>query len=644
MRQAIDKFSSQVLRFIPAILAFTTPLLFLPFTADYFAFNKYYFVTVLASISLIAWCVRNIARAKLHFTISPSFFFALLLVLANILSATLVSPTQHLSLFGQTALFTSLVIIFITATSSQKNETIVKSIVYSLIASAVLLSLYTILHYFGIDGKFISSELIKDKYFNLSGGILPALTFTLPVIIATVAYITGTKNWISKSILFAGTIVMIVASVMNISLLLPQDGKPVIALMPYSIGWSVAVDTFKTIPTALLGTGPETYFSAFTRLRPSYLNLDKFIWEIRFSESSSYLTTLLTTTGILGIIAFLGFFIKPITASYKERHHLFGEPTSYFFIFGLLASFLSFILLPIGIVSIVLGFVLAIGLTVHFKNLGLKETKDVNFSLASESQNQTTTAGSIVLPWFATVCSVSLLVAFWFYASQSYAASVNFKEATKIVETDAIGSFNRQLKASQLDSYNPFYQINLSQTYLAIAKSYLSKKDATDDDKTKGTDFAQRAIDSGRLAAKVDPYNVIVWENLARIYSDLLVYSSGSADMAISHFAQALALDPTNPKLHLQLGILFFNLGDSNQAKKLMDRSIELKQNWDLPYYNLSAIYKNEKDYTKALQYMKAGEQYTDPGSENLSKIQTEIQALEKLAPPPASTQSGQTK
>lgn len=110
--------------------------------------------------------------------------------------------------------------------------------------------------------------------------------------------------------------------------------------------------------------------------------------------------------------------------------------------------------------------------------------------------------------------------------------------------------------------------------------------------------------------------------------------------MAVSHALQAASVDPTNPAIYLQLGTLFYNLGDADQAIKLIDRASELKQNWDLPYFNLSSIYKAKKDYAKALQYAKAGLQYTDPKGESITTVQEEIKALEKLVSTNASVDS----
>ena len=222
-----------------------------------------------------------------------------------------------------------------------------------------------------------------------------------------------------------------------------------------------------------------------------------------------------------------------------------------------------------------------------------------------------------------------------------YVASTVYKKATSLVQTDPYSSFLNFQKAAAIDTYNPFYPQKISQIYLSIANAYLSKEDATEEDKKNGADFAQRALDAGKQSAKLDPLNVTAWENLFSIYRALIPYAQGSADMAYSHALQAATLDPTNPAIFLQIGTLFYNLGDADQAVKFIDRSAELKQNWDLPYFNLSSIYKVKKDYAKALQYAKVGLQYTDPKGESITAVQEEIKALEKLVPTPTATQSG---
>lgn len=654
MRQTLDKVTTYTLRFIPLFLALFIPLFFLTFTADPFTFNKFYLVSFAASLSLVAWCIRSLLRGKLSFTSSPALLPLIILVLANVASSLWLSPTKHLSLFGQTTFFISLFIIFFTATSSQKTRTLIDSITIGLLLSTTILSLFTIFHYFGLVGKLISFGLLDNKLFSPTGGVFTALIFTLPVLLATIGYLLVTKDWLKKSLLFASVIFMIVACLIDISLILPQNGQQVIFLLPYGASWSIAIDIFKNWQTAFLGTGPDTYLTAFTRLRPAYLNLDPALWSIRFPESGSFFLTLTTTVGLIGSLSFLAAFLKPTLVALKHRSAHLNNPSYVFLTIILLTVLLSAFFTPSSLATLVLGVLALIALTVEFKLLGLKGVKDVSFSLAAKnepetfyqnlSESQALNPYNFILPWVVTLLSSVLIVFYWVYAIPSYSASIQIKQAGDILAINPVGAYLKEVNAAKLDPFNSNYPLMLSQFFRSAALSLLNKKDNTPEDRKNATDYMQRAVDYGKLAVTLNPYNVIVWENLAATYQSFIGIADGASNFAVSHLAQAASLDPTNPEIRLQLGTLFFNLGDPDQALKVIGQAIELKQNWDIPYYNTALIYKSRKDYPRALQYLKAGSQYTDPKSDNYSKFQEEIKAVEKLAPTPAATQSATTK
>jgi hypothetical protein len=650
MLKFLDKFSTFLLRYIPFLLAFLTPLFFLPITADPFTFNKFYLVTFLASLSLLSWCVRSLVRGKLSFTASPSLLPLLILVAAHLVSSLWLSPIQHVSLFGQSAFFISLLIIFITTTSSQKNRALIDSVIFGLVLSTSLLSLTTILHHFDLLNQLISLDLLDNKFFSPAGGILVSFIYTLPVLIATMGFLIVTKNWLQKSLLFASVIIMIVASLINLTLVLPQGGQPVLFLLPYRASWSIAVDIFKNWQTALFGTGPDTYLSVFTRLKPGFLNVDDTLWSLRFPESGSFFLTLITTIGLVGSLSFVVSFLKPISLSLKHRAAQMSNPSFVFLSLSLITSLVAFILTPASIALLVFGVLALITITVEFKLMGLKAVKDVSLSLSAKNetesfyQNLPDTAKAspyvFILPWVTTLLSLVLLIMYWIYAVPAYSASMQIKQAGDIIGTNPVGAYLKELEAARLDPFNSTYPMLLSQFFDNAAISLLNKKDATADEKTSATEYMQRAIDYGKKAATLNPYNVIVWENLATIYQSFIGVADGAQNFAVSHFAQAISLDPTNPELRLKLGVLFFNLGDVDQSIKLVGQAIELKQNWSLPYYNMGLIYRSKEDNARALQYLKAGLQYAEPDSEDYTKFQEEISALEKLAPAAEATPS----
>lgn len=640
MRSSLDKVTTFILKYLPSLLAFLTPLFFLPITADPFTFNKFYLVTALASLSLIAWCVRCLVRGKLSLTLSPSLLPLVLLVLAHLISSLWISPIKHVSLFGQTAFFASLLVIFFTTTSSQKNHSLTNSVIFGLLTSATLLSLFTVLQYFGLVGKVLAFDFLANKFFNPVGGILVALTFTLPLLLAAIGSLLVTRDWLKKSLLFAAAILMMTASLINLSLLFPKNGQQTLFLLPYRASWSIAVDIFKNWQTAFFGTGPDTYLSVFTRLRPGFLNLDNALWSLRFPESGSFLLTLITTIGLVGSLTFIVSFLRPLLISYKHRTSHLRDSTYLFFSISLAGALFSYLFTPASVASLVLGLVSLIALTVEFKFLEFSEVKDVSFSLSAKNEPETFYQNlssdhhlhpyNAVLPWVVTLLASVLLVFYWAYALPAYSASMQIKQAGDMIGTNPVGAYLKEINAAKLDPYNSNYPILLSQFFKNAALSLLSKKDITAEDKKAATEYLQRAIDYGKQAATLNPYSVVVWENLGGIYQSFIGAADGASNFAISHLAQAVALDPTNPELRLKLGLLFFNLGDTDQAIKLISQSLELKQNWDIPYYNLALIYRSRKDDARALQYLKAGLQYSEPNSDNYLKFQQEISALEK--------------
>ena len=143
-------------------------------------------------------------------------------------------------------------------------------------------------------------------------------------------------------------------------------------------------------------------------------------------------------------------------------------------------------------------------------------------------------------------------------------------QANKTINSDINESFQRQVEAQSLNPYDSTYSIILSKTYQQVALYYLQIQNPTETDKKNSIEMMQRSIDAARTAAQVDPFNVIVWENLSTVYQSFIGAADGATNLAISHLAQAISLDPTNPRLRLQMGILYYNLQDKEQAVKLV--------------------------------------------------------------------------
>jgi tetratricopeptide (TPR) repeat protein len=646
MRQTLDKIATQTLKFILPLTAFLIPLFFLTITPDFFSFNKRFLLYILASVSLIAFSIRTITRRKLQLTLSPASGPLLALVGIYIISSIVQAPNTTQSLFGQTSLITALTVIFLTTTSSQKNDFIVKTTIFSLITSTFIVSLLAIYQALGLTGNMAGPAYLQSKIFNPTGGPLPLLTLTLPLIPAVIYLGFKTSNGLNKLLMFTAATVLTVASIFQINFLLPSTPEANLVLLPLSAGWSIAIDIFKNARTALLGTGPGTFLTAFTRLKPINLNFTP-IWNVRFSNSSNELLTILTTTGLLGFLSFIFSYIRTYSTSKDALKGLTKkDPFVVFSQLILLFSFITFALVPSTPVLLTLSFLALTMVTMNLKLQDNNKIKDVVINLVAAPKNSTTsTTANAILPWVYTASTIVLLGFFWFFSGRSYAAATNTKKAIDTLNTEAISSYNYQAQAYTLDPTNPTYRINFSQTSLALANSLAQNENLSDQDRQDLTQLVEQAIREAKNATQLDPANVIVWENLANTYRQLINFAEGAPDWAIASYSQAINLDPANPTLRLDLGGVLLTLGDFDGAIKLFEQAVDRKSDWANAHYNLSSAHKANKNYSRALAEMRIVVQLLDPTTEDYQKAQDELKELERMAPtapvqnPPAADQ-----
>jgi tetratricopeptide (TPR) repeat protein len=644
MRQTVDKLANQTLKFILPLTAFLVPLFFLTITPNFFSFNKRFLIYILASVSLIAFSLRTITRRRLQITLSPATKPLLALVAIYIISSVFQTPNTTQGLFGHTSLVTALAIIFITTTSSQKNSFITKSTITSLIASVSLASLVAIYQSLEI-GKAIGPDFLQSKTFNPIGGPLPLLTLTLTLLPATIYLGIKNSQWFLKLLTFTGVILMVVASIFQINYLLPSTPEASLNLLPLSAGWSIAVDIFKNWSTALLGTGPETFATTFTRLRPLRLNYLP-VWNLRYSNSTNEILTILTTTGLLGLVSFITSFTRTISNSQKS---LTSDPThksplTVFTQISLISSFIILFLVPVSPTFLATSFILLAITSINLKLANHEQTQDIVINLVAapkKTSSQTNTANTI-LPWVYASLNFIIIGLFWFFAGRMYQAAVLTKKAINTLNTEAVASYNYQSQAYNLDPTNPTYRINFSQTSLALANSLAQRQDLSDQDKKDLAQLVEQAIREAKNATTLDPVNVFAWENLANLYRQLLNFAEGASDWTIASYSQAISLDPTNPALRLDIGGVLLSLKDYDNAVKFFEQAIERKSDWANAHYNLSSAYKAKENYPRALAEMRIVVQLLDPNTEDYQKAQDELQELENMVP--ATTPSSPTE
>ena len=218
------------------------------------------------------------------------------------------------------------------------------------------------------------------------------------------------------------------------------------------------------------------------------------------------------------------------------------------------------------------------------------------------------------------------------YAEYTFYSSLQSAKANNGTQT-----YNLQMKAIQLNKYISKYHIIYSQTNMALASSItsvLNQKDTkeTPEQKTKDqqliAQLIQQSIREAKLASALNMVNVLAWENLARIYNQLTSVAQGADDWTIASYKQAIALDPNNPILRLELGSVAMKQKKYADAISEFQKSIALKNNYANAYYNLAYGYNANGDVANAIKSLQTTLSLTAKSSSDYERVTKELEAI----------------
>ena len=167
---------------------------------------------------------------------------------------------------------------------------------------------------------------------------------------------------------------------------------------------------------------------------------------------------------------------------------------------------------------------------------------------------------------------------------------------------------------------------------MALANALASQEEPSDEDRNNIIQLIQQAIREAKNATALDPNSPIAWQNLASVYRQLIGLADNAESWTVAAYTQAIALDPVNPQLRLDLGGVYFSLGNYEEAIRLFSQAVEAKPDWANAYYNLAAAYSQAQAYPQAVQAMRIVVDLLEPTSPDYQTAQDQLKELEKLA------------
>ncbi len=642
-----------VIGFVFLLTVFLVPLFFLPITSDAFEFPKMMLIFAAVALCLLLWVVKIIVQREVRITISPLALPLLLFMLTQIVSLLIVSPNKIQPFLAPGSIGTIIILFvwfFLVANSSRELPRLAHHVRLALGTSAAILSLVTLANVSGFFTRMQLPDIFKQATFSPAGSPLIVLTITItalamiagPIFMDLLADVgmedkkekdtgsnlgdmlaqeaheknTQTEHGVAETSKAESLLLMVIGFFLLIGVSgcvyqLVTSAKPL--LLPYWAGWEVSIDGLKQIKSAFFGVGPANYVALFTKAKPIALNSTP-LWNLRFGTSSNYYLQLMSETGLLSIAAFSLFVLQVIRASI--RHMGDGKSEISWLIYGIFAILAIQLFLPTNTPLLFLLFTLS-GL------LGSKLHESFVFSEKSK-----------ILPWIVAVCTIVLLLPTVYFAGRAYAAEIAFQDsidATRKNEADR--AYNKTVEAINLNPYIDLYHVGFSQLGLAIATNMSRQPNITDANRQTISGLIQQAISEGKSAVADNPTKAGNWENLALIYRNIINVAQGANTWTVQVFQQAVSLDPANPMLRLELGGVFYSLGQLDGAIEQFKIAIAIKGDFANAYYNLANAYKERGQYDLALDALHQTIQYVPADSPDFDVARKELENVEKLAP-----------
>lgn len=491
-------------------------------------------------------------------------------------------------------------------------------------------------------GSFLSPA--KDGRFALARKILMGILVALAAV-----YIASLQFWALWAMVIAGSAVLVAFGMiktdrnMQVTMLAIPMAAIVIGILllfirfPVNFGfpsevmpsmgasWNISREALTRSP--MFGSGPGTFLYDYTQFRSADLNATNF-WSVPFDRSASRLLTMLATTGILGLAAFLAMalFLAIRTKMKLWRGH--DEWLTTLAVFGGWAA-------------------LFVGKIVYSSNMSLEFAfwmltamlVALEWRVWSEAKFESSPRSALMLS-FLFIVAVIFSVAGLYMQGQRLVAEARYSRGvTSQLEKpeDVDRAVADLLRATQLNGGSDLYFRSLSQALAVQANLEASKAGAkpTAEQAQKITVLAANAVNAGKHATDINPANVLNWSSLAGMYRDLGSAVPGAVDAAQQAYDKAQELDPNNPvyatelaKIHLTLaeeaaGSVSKDSKDEEKAaaqqkveenhakaKELLDRAVGLKQDYAPAHYWIAVLLERQGKTAEAVAKLESVRNY----------------------------------
>ncbi len=630
---------------------FLIPLFFIPLSDNFLEFSKVILFYLLVILGIILWLIKVYLTKKVNwrmrFLDSPLLLFLLVYLFSSIFSIDKYNSFWGFDLNMSNSFLTVLflVLFYFLVSLFINNLNQLKIIFYTVIFVVFIISLIKVLSVWGLNFQFLISAVSINVFyfllilaFILSGllylistkkiakifNIILMVFFLIIIFLIDNQYLllllaisiflfifllSFKSNYFSNKLVVALTLLLFLSVLVLIlpvsnftGLISPQQFD-----LPISFGWQITKASLSE--NLLLGVGPQNFSYSFYKYKPIDFNVTSY-WQLGFEKNSNFILENFNNLGVLGVLfgIIIIFILYKKLFIYFRQIKIFDDVNykEFLILAGLgviIASFIIWAFLNNFDFIIIYLFVLFIALIAAF----LKKSAPANL-LANKN----------VINLFVYICLIIILI--FVYSGIRILAAEVYMEKVLIKNYSNLQDFEQAEDYLQgVLKYNPdYYDYNLKSVNLLINKNIFLAENEQEYDEIS---LREKVFENLSLALKKETKRVDYYIELKQnigLLDDLGVKSLDSEE-AINK--KLIELDPHNPELYIDRALLNFNKYllikangqdlENNQIQSLLkkiqtdlEKSIELKNDYVLAYYNLGLYWQELGEPEKAMNYI----------------------------------------
>lgn len=607
----MDKLLAKIEIYLLYGVVFLFPIIVLGISPNPFVVPRLVILSFGIALVLLVRAVRIISAGKLDLSLGRYDLSVGVIALSYLLATVLRTPNkmEALLLPGTTTIVLAGAFLYYLVNQLKTENK--HFLTLTLLVSGAVYSLLTVLAFVGVFEAIPQlPSYIKVKSFSPEGGYLPAAVFLAALLPLGIGTFLAEKNSQKKLIIGAATGILLLGLGVSVFNILPgQPFSP--RFLSLNASWQIAVDSLKESP--LLGVGPGNYLTAFNRFRPLFYNFGD-LWAIKFTTASNFYLSVLTETGLLGII---GIALLLVTF-YKDARREFKESKLVQWGFAGVAPLVSLILLLV-LLAVFPGTLVLIVFLFILLSLNTK-TKQTTLNLTSKAEGDNVQAEvASRFPAFLIAAPIIVLVLYFFLrGARIVQAEYIFKKSVDaLVANNAQGTYDLMRQAIAVNPKVDRYRATFSRVNLLLANAVVQravanaqaqegeKTQVSEEDRNSIAQLVQQAISEGKATVALNPLRAGNWEILARTYQAVAPLAQGADQFAVQTFRQAIALDPLNPNLRIALGGIYFAGKDYDNAINVFNLvATTVKPDSANAHYNLAYALKEKGEIDAAIREM----------------------------------------